>query len=284
LRTCLIVEDSSTIRRVLREMMRRLHFFPLEAKSAEEAFAICTKRLPEVLLVDWNLPGIDGVGLVELVRALPGGRDPKVLMCTVESSMAHIERAMSAGADEYIMKPFTMEALADKLSLAGLDISLDEPEIEAQCKDERARLALDHSRHRRQFSRMAIAAMTVADSEVKTYTPGQAIYRKGDTPDFGYILMSGAVQISTMRNGAPFVLGELEPYQLFGELALIEHFPRPVTATAMQTCEVMQISPERFQAKLDALDPFMRCWVESLSDTIFSLLAITSADDQKKSA
>lgn len=280
MRTCMIVEDSATIRRVLREMLRRLGLFPIEVKCAEDALAICTKRLPDVMIVDWNLPGMNGVALVRQVRALPEGKEPRIIMCTVEASLERIEQALAEGADEYIMKPFTMEALADKLNLVGMDVTLEPPMETIHCAQERARAALELSRHRRQFTRMAVAAMTVADNDVKTFHPGDIIYAKGDIPDFGYILMSGAVQITTLRNGEKLVLGELEPYQLFGELALIEHFPRPVSATATQTCEVMLISPERFKAKLDGLDPFMRCWVESLSDHIFSLLAITSGTEQ----
>ncbi|RAU23392.1 hypothetical protein CU669_04485 [Paramagnetospirillum kuznetsovii] len=280
MRTCMIVEDSATIRRVLREMLRKLGLFSIEAKCAEDALAICAKRLPDAMIVDWNLPGMNGLALVRQVRALPEGKAPRIIMCTVETSMDHIERALAEGADEYIMKPFTMEALADKLTLVGVDVNLKPSESEA----EGARVSMEQANHRRQFSRLAIAAMTVADNEVRIYRPGETIYRKGDTPDFGYILMSGTVQITTPRHGETLVVGELEPYQLFGELALIERFPRPVTATATTQAEVMLISPERFRAKLDELDPFMRSWVESLSDHIFSLLAITAGDEPKRSA
>lgn len=122
MRSCLIVEDSATIRRVLRDMLRRLGIANIEAKTAEEALAICGKTLPDAIIVDWNLPGMDGIALVRHIRALPAGGAPKILMCTVENSTAQIQRALDQGADEYIMKPFTLEALADKLTLAGIPL------------------------------------------------------------------------------------------------------------------------------------------------------------------
>lgn len=121
---CLIVDDSRTIRKVSREIAEGLAFEVAEAENGEVGLAKCLTRMPDVILLDWNMPIMDGYNFLKELRKSPGGDGPKVVFCTTENDMEHITRALEAGADEYIMKPFDKDILAAKFQELGL---LSEP-------------------------------------------------------------------------------------------------------------------------------------------------------------
>ena len=118
-RTCLIVDDSRIIRKVARRIVEGLGFEVDEAADGAEALAFCGGVIPEVILLDWSMPVMDGMTFLRRLRALPGGMAPKVLFCTIETEVDRIQEALDAGADEYVMKPFDGEILESKLAEAG---------------------------------------------------------------------------------------------------------------------------------------------------------------------
>jgi two-component system chemotaxis response regulator CheY len=116
---CLVVDDSRVIRRVARGFMENLGFEVAEADSGATAMTSCQARMPDVVLLDWNMPVMDGLEFLRALRLEPGGGRPKVLFCTTENDLQHIAAALAAGADEYLMKPFDEQILAAKLEQAG---------------------------------------------------------------------------------------------------------------------------------------------------------------------
>jgi len=119
-RTCLIVDDSRIIRKVARRIVEGLGFEVDEAADGAEALAFCSGLMPEVILLDWSMPVMDGMTFLRRLRALPGGMAPKVLFCTIETRAERIAEALSAGADDYVMKPFDGEILTSKLAEVGV--------------------------------------------------------------------------------------------------------------------------------------------------------------------
>jgi two-component system chemotaxis response regulator CheY len=120
---CLVIDDSKLIRSIHRQMLAQLGLQVSEAENGEEALQSCADRMPDLVLVDWNMPVMDGFTFLKSLRAMPGGKAPKVVLCTIEADMDHIVRALAEGADEYIMKPFDVEILAAKLKAAGVEIT-----------------------------------------------------------------------------------------------------------------------------------------------------------------
>ena len=120
MKTCLVVDDSKVIRMVARKILQDLEFEVLEAADGSEALDACKKELPEGVLLDWNMPVMDGLEFLQALRALPGGNAPIVVFCTTENDMDHIQKAIEAGANEYIMKPFDSEIIQAKFSQVGL--------------------------------------------------------------------------------------------------------------------------------------------------------------------
>ena len=120
MKTCLVVDDSSVIRKVARRILEGLDFQISEAENGEEAIETCKNQLPDAILLDWNMPKMDGYDFLRVLRRLPGGDKPKVVFCTTENDVAHIARALHAGANEYIMKPFDKDIVADKFEQVGL--------------------------------------------------------------------------------------------------------------------------------------------------------------------
>jgi two-component system chemotaxis response regulator CheY len=117
---CLVVDDSSVIRKVARRILEGLDFRITEAEDGKKALDFCTETMPDAVLLDWNMPVMDGFEFLRELRRLPGGKDPKVVFCTTENDIAHIAKAMRAGADEYIMKPFDRDIVEAKFHEVGL--------------------------------------------------------------------------------------------------------------------------------------------------------------------
>jgi len=120
--TCLVIEDTSITREILRILLTKLGFVVSDVPDAMVGLDLCAGGMPDLVLVDWNLPGIDGIEFVSRMRKLPGGASPKVVMCTIENDLTHIQRALANGADEYLMKPFNLEVLARKLDSLGFPV------------------------------------------------------------------------------------------------------------------------------------------------------------------
>ena len=120
MKTCLVVDDSSVIRKVARRILEGLEFEISEAEDGEEALSACQRRLPDAILLDWNMPKMDGYEFLRNLRRLPNGDRPKVVFCTTENDVAHIARALHAGANEYIMKPFDKDIVEAKFQEVGL--------------------------------------------------------------------------------------------------------------------------------------------------------------------
>ena len=91
-----------------------------EASDGAEALAACRSAMPDAVLLDWNLPVMNGFDILDHIRALPGGERARVVFCSVESDLIFIRQALDRGADEYVIKPFDADILASKLALAGL--------------------------------------------------------------------------------------------------------------------------------------------------------------------
>ena len=117
---CLIVDDSAVIRKVARRILEQLSFRISEAEDGEQALAVCRADMPDAVLLDWNMPVMDGYEFLRELRRLPTGNLPKAVFCTTENDVGYIARAMHAGADEYIMKPFDKEIMTAKFQEVGL--------------------------------------------------------------------------------------------------------------------------------------------------------------------
>ncbi|AMW35390.1 response regulator [Haematospirillum jordaniae] len=120
MKSCLIVDDSKVIRMVAKKILQEMSFTTLEAEDGQGALDICRKELPDAILLDWNMPVMSGIDFLRELRRLPGGQKPVVVFCTTENDIAHIQEAIEAGANEYIMKPFDSEILQAKFSQVGL--------------------------------------------------------------------------------------------------------------------------------------------------------------------
>jgi len=120
MKICMVVDDSSVIRKVVRRILEGMAFQVVEAEDGEQAYAACQQQLPDVIMLDWNMPKMDGYEFLKALRRLPGGDQPKVIFCTTENDVAHIARALHAGANEYIMKPFDKEIVEAQFQEVGL--------------------------------------------------------------------------------------------------------------------------------------------------------------------
>jgi two-component system, chemotaxis family, chemotaxis protein CheY len=116
---CLIVDDSAVIRKVARRILEGMDFTIMEAEDGAKALDVCSVHMPDAILLDWNMPVMDGYEFLKVLRTVENGKKPKVVFCTTENDVAHIARAMHAGADEYIMKPFDREILSVKFQEIG---------------------------------------------------------------------------------------------------------------------------------------------------------------------
>ena len=120
MKNCLIVDDSRVIRKVSRHLLEGMGFAVEEAVDGKDALTKCAAAMPDVILLDWNMPVMSGLEFIGHLRAEEGGDKPRVVFCTTENDIEHIRAAIDAGADEYVMKPFDRETLHVKLQLVGM--------------------------------------------------------------------------------------------------------------------------------------------------------------------
>lgn len=115
----LVVDDSAVIRKVARRMLEGIGYSVTEADDGATAQGQVASDAPDVVLLDWNMPTMDGLSFLSWLRRQALSQ-PKVVFCTTESDLDHVERALAAGADEFIFKPFDEMTLRSKLSMVGL--------------------------------------------------------------------------------------------------------------------------------------------------------------------
>jgi two-component system, chemotaxis family, chemotaxis protein CheY len=119
-RTCLVVDDSRVVRKVARRILENNGFAVTEAADGQLALEACRASMPDCVLLDWNMPVMNGLSFLRQLRTEFGQDNPTVVFCTTENDMDHIEQAITSGAQEYIMKPFDEEILTGKLAQVGL--------------------------------------------------------------------------------------------------------------------------------------------------------------------
>jgi two-component system chemotaxis response regulator CheY len=120
MKSCLLVDDSRVVRQIARKILEDLQFSCSEAEDGKKAYEACQKQMPDAVLLDWNMPNMNGIEFLRLLRQMPNGDQPKVLFCTTEADLTHIKEALAAGANEYIMKPFDSDIIQTKFSQIGL--------------------------------------------------------------------------------------------------------------------------------------------------------------------
>ncbi len=119
-RLCLVVDDSRVVRKVARRILEAHGFTVAEAGDGQQALDACRTQMPDCVLLDWNMPVMNGLDFLKRLRAKYGPEKPPVVFCTTETEMTAIEQAISNGAQEYIMKPFDEDILVGKLEQVGL--------------------------------------------------------------------------------------------------------------------------------------------------------------------
>lgn len=120
MKTCLIVDDSRVVRKVAARIVRDLKFEVTEAGDGAEAMRQCRQNMPDAILLDWNMPVMNGLDFLRALRREEDGKHPLVVFCSIENDAEHINEALSSGADEFIMKPFDADILESKFAEVGL--------------------------------------------------------------------------------------------------------------------------------------------------------------------
>src|SRR5690606_36803007 len=111
MKSCLIVDDSSVVRKVARRILEDMDFIVDEAEDGQEAFDKCRQEMPDYILLDWQMPIMNGIEFLKLLRAYVGGNTPHVIYCLTESDIGQLALAKKAGANAFLMKPFDRDLL-----------------------------------------------------------------------------------------------------------------------------------------------------------------------------
>jgi two-component system chemotaxis response regulator CheY len=111
MKSCLIVDDSSVVRKVARRILEDMDFIVDEAEDGQEAFDKCRQEMPDAILLDWHMPIMGGVEFLKLLRAYVGGGTPYIVYCVTENDIGQLALAKKAGANEIVMKPFDRDIL-----------------------------------------------------------------------------------------------------------------------------------------------------------------------------
>lgn len=118
--TCLVVDDSAVVRKVARRILEANGFTVQEAEDGWKALEACRRAMPDCVLLDWNMPVMNGLEFLQAVRREFDGIRPPIVFCITETDMSFIAHAIESGAQEYVMKPFDEDILIGKFAQAGL--------------------------------------------------------------------------------------------------------------------------------------------------------------------
>jgi two-component system chemotaxis response regulator CheY len=111
MKSCLVVDDSSVVRKVARRILEDLDFIVDEAEDGQEAFDKCRQEMPDAIVLDSHMPVMGGIEFLKLLRAYVGGGAPRIIYCVMENEIGQIALAKKAGANEIMMKPFDRDIL-----------------------------------------------------------------------------------------------------------------------------------------------------------------------------
>ncbi len=118
----LVVDDSKSMRMIIGKVLQQIGIEVMEAGDGQQALGVLNQgQQVDVMLIDWNMPVMNGLDLVCAVRANVLLSDIRIMMVTTETSLGSMQKALDAGANEYLMKPFTHEILKEKLAMLGLN-------------------------------------------------------------------------------------------------------------------------------------------------------------------
>jgi len=120
MKNCLIVDDSRVVRKVAGRIIRDLQFEVTEAGDGAEALEQCREQMPDAVLLDWNMPVMNGMDFLRALRREEHGDKPVVVFCSTENNADHISEAIRTGANDFIMKPFDSTIIESKFSEVGL--------------------------------------------------------------------------------------------------------------------------------------------------------------------
>ena len=120
MKSCLIVDDSRVVRKVAGRIVQDLQFEVTEAGDGSDALKSCRENMPDAILLDWNMPVMNGLDFLRALRREQGGSKPVVVFCSTENDAEHIGEAMRSGANEFIMKPFDADIIQSKFAEVGL--------------------------------------------------------------------------------------------------------------------------------------------------------------------
>jgi two-component system chemotaxis response regulator CheY len=120
----LVVDDSTAVRLYLRKILQPHGFEVIEARNGREGLERVRQQQVDLILLDWNMPVMNGLELLQHIRSEPGVGRPCVMMVTSENDLQEVAQALETGANEYVMKPFTPEIILDKLALLGFPVTV----------------------------------------------------------------------------------------------------------------------------------------------------------------
>ena len=120
MKRCLIADPSEIIRKVARHFLEDAGFEIIEAEAASDALEACKHRAPDIVMLDWHLPEMTTVEFMSALRFSSNAKRPFIIYCTTDNDPADIARAVSAGADAFLIKPFDRESLVGTFTDCGL--------------------------------------------------------------------------------------------------------------------------------------------------------------------
>src|SRR3546814_19694616 len=121
MKSCLVVDDSKVIRKVARHILESLQMSVSEACDGRDALTQCEAAIPDVVLLDWNMPVMRGMEFLEALSQREMDARPKIISCTTENGLGHTKDAVESGADEYVMNTFDRDTLESYLQIVGVN-------------------------------------------------------------------------------------------------------------------------------------------------------------------
>lgn len=261
MKTILIIEDNDIIRENLEEILSLAHYNVLLAENGKAGIDIATEKIPDMIISDIMMPGIDGYGVLHVLNKDPKTQNIPFIFLTSKSERSDFRAAMEMGADDYITKPFNgnellnaIESRFKKIDITKKNLSPDLSGLNELMSAVASKEALDE---------------LATNSNVDEFKKKHVIYKDGNHPYYLYYIISGKVKTyKTHEDGKDLVIGLYKTGDFLGYVPLLENSRYTETAEAMEDCEIAMIPKKEFEELINCNHEVAKKFISLLSKNI----------------
>lgn len=279
MKTILIIEDNNEVRENATEILELSGYHVVSASNGKDGVAVAQAELPDLIVCDVMMPGVDGYGVLHMLRRNPPTQHTPFIFITAKTEKADIRKGMELGADDYLTKPFD-----------GIEL-LNAVDVRLQKAESLKRIYGHETEHHAEVTKATETnrALTSTEREIQTFLRKQVLYREGERPKMLYYVISGRVKIFKNHHAGKTLITQIAgPGEFIGYVPILEETVYPDNAEILEDTELMLIPGSEFNQMMNNVSPvagqFMKLMARHLSEKEEAMIQMAYNSLRKKVA